>query len=323
MKFKHTTGAGVFGLLLLGPVLGQDRDVIREQEMTRTAQETDKAWMRARKASEILGLEVRNARDDDLGDIKDLAIDPRSGDIAFGVVSFGGFLGIGDELYAVPWKAFSMATVEGDKLQMRLDVDEDRLEQAPELTDENWHQLSQTDTKNRLCEFYGVDPRGMEREKQIPAQHQTGQSAPRLLKASAVMDMDIVDNEGEEIDNIEELVLDPQRGSVAYVVLPFEGQSVAMPWQGIEVRQEMEDGEPELRLTVPSSKLAQAPRFDEDDLRRMTDPIWIREVFVFYGFTPFDREATEAGYEREREDRQRDVRDPDDDDMRDKDDGGR
>ena len=57
------------------------------------------------RASKIIGTKVKNSKGESLGDIKDLVMDPENGQVVYGVVSFGGILGMGDKLFAIPWGA--------------------------------------------------------------------------------------------------------------------------------------------------------------------------------------------------------------------------
>ena len=56
-------------------------------------------------ADTLIGNDVHNHEDDDLGDIKEIMLDMRSGTIAYAVLAFGGLLGIGEKLFAVPLSA--------------------------------------------------------------------------------------------------------------------------------------------------------------------------------------------------------------------------
>ena len=58
-------------------------------------------------ASTLKGDKVVNRAGEDLGKIEELMIDLRDGRIAFAVLSFGGFLGMGDKLFAIPWQAIN------------------------------------------------------------------------------------------------------------------------------------------------------------------------------------------------------------------------
>ena len=64
-------------------------------------------------ASTIEGTAVQNAAGEDLGEINELMIDLEKGRIAYAVLSFGGFLGLGDKLFALPWEALNISP-EGD-----------------------------------------------------------------------------------------------------------------------------------------------------------------------------------------------------------------
>src|SRR5688572_31169658 len=59
-------------------------------------------------ASTLEGNAVVNAANEDLGTVTDLMLDVRSGRIAYAVLSCGGFLGIGDKLFAIPWPALTL-----------------------------------------------------------------------------------------------------------------------------------------------------------------------------------------------------------------------
>jgi PRC-barrel domain len=54
----------------------------------------------------VIGSKVVNAQNEDLGKIKDLVLDAGPGRIAYAVLSFAGFLGMGDKYFAIPWNAF-------------------------------------------------------------------------------------------------------------------------------------------------------------------------------------------------------------------------
>ncbi len=60
-------------------------------------------------AKSIIGDKVRNTEGADLGSIKELLIDPTSGKIEYGVLSYGGLLGIGDKDIAVPYEALILS----------------------------------------------------------------------------------------------------------------------------------------------------------------------------------------------------------------------
>jgi len=96
------------------------------------------------KASSIIGTDVVNLKGDNLGEIKEVVIDPDTGRVAYAVVSFGGFLSMGEKLFAIPFSSFKYVAAENEYL---LDVSKERLEAAPgfdadhwpKMSDEKWH----------------------------------------------------------------------------------------------------------------------------------------------------------------------------------------
>jgi len=73
---------------------------------------------------------VVNRAGEDLGKIEELMIDLQDGRVAYAVLSFGGFLGMGDKLFAIPWQALSLKPHEHAFL---LDIPKDVLEKAEVL----------------------------------------------------------------------------------------------------------------------------------------------------------------------------------------------
>ena len=76
-----------------------------------------------------------NYKGEDLGKIEEIMIDLDRGRVAYAVLSFGGFFGVGDKLFAIPWQAFSVDTT---KKQLILNADKERLEKAPGFDKNNW-----------------------------------------------------------------------------------------------------------------------------------------------------------------------------------------
>ena len=103
----------------------------------------------------IEGTAVRRANGDRIGHIERLMIDKLSGKVSYAVMSFGGFLGIGSNLLAVPWAALNY----NRKLDAyQLDIDDDELRHAPSFTethDFDWGDRSQEEALHR---HYGVRP---------------------------------------------------------------------------------------------------------------------------------------------------------------------
>ncbi len=105
-------------------------------------------------ADTLLGEDVVNRNDDALGDIKEIMIDMRSGQVAYAVLSFGGILGIGEKLFAVPWQALQLDTV---NKRFVLDISKDRLESAPGFDADAWPDMTDVSWATQIHNFYGTD----------------------------------------------------------------------------------------------------------------------------------------------------------------------
>jgi sporulation protein YlmC with PRC-barrel domain len=102
------------------------------------------------KGSDFIGRKVINPQNENLGKIEDLAIDPHSGRIAYAVLSFGGFLGINDKLFAIPWSSLSH-TADGKCV---LDVDKERLKNAPGFDKSKWPDMANPEWSRSVQDFY-------------------------------------------------------------------------------------------------------------------------------------------------------------------------
>jgi len=103
------------------------------------------------RASQIIGMTVQDNDGKKLGDIKDLVIDPEDGGIQYAVLDFGGFAGIGDKYFAVPWEALQLDQV---NKKLSLDVHKKDLKNAPGFDKKNWPDLNLSQVM--IYEFYEV-----------------------------------------------------------------------------------------------------------------------------------------------------------------------
>ncbi len=106
-------------------------------------------------ASTLIGMTVKNRQDEELGEVDNMLVDVQSGRIVAVVVSSGGFLGMGDELSAVPPTAMSF-NAERDTL--RLDASKAMLSAAPHFKSDQWPDFSQPAYSESVYRAYKVDP---------------------------------------------------------------------------------------------------------------------------------------------------------------------
>ena len=106
-------------------------------------------------ADTLVGDKVVNLQMEDLGKIEHLMIDLESGRIAYAVLSFGGFLGMGDKLFAIPWSALALDTVEK---RFILNVDKELLKRAPGFDQDHWPNMSDQVWGAKVFTYYGAKP---------------------------------------------------------------------------------------------------------------------------------------------------------------------
>lgn len=106
-------------------------------------------------ADTLLGETVVNAYGVELGEIKEIMLDMQTGQVAYAVLAFGGFLGMGEKLFAVPWQALHLDTA---NKRFLLNVDKDRLATAPGFNKDAWPDMADMQWANSIHSFYGTDP---------------------------------------------------------------------------------------------------------------------------------------------------------------------
>jgi sporulation protein YlmC with PRC-barrel domain len=117
--------------------------------------DASKSYRRVLAASTLEGDAVRNDAGEDLGKIDKLMIDIPTGRVAYAVVSFGGFLRMGNKLFAIPWEALR---VDEDEKTFILNVDRQVLETAPGFDKDHWPDMANTGWGNEVYKHYGVTP---------------------------------------------------------------------------------------------------------------------------------------------------------------------
>jgi len=105
-------------------------------------------------AGTITGDEVHNRLGQKLGSIKDIMLDCHTGSVRYAVLASGGFLGMGDRLFAIPWSAL---TIDGANHRFVLDVDAERLKAAPGFDKESWPNMADATWAASIHSYYGTN----------------------------------------------------------------------------------------------------------------------------------------------------------------------
>ena len=106
-------------------------------------------------ADTLQGDEVRNAADENLGEITDIMIDVPTGRVAYAVMSVGGVLGMGSKLFAIPWSALQLDT---ESKCFRMNVPKERFEHAPGFDKDHWPTMADQQWAEDVHSFYDARP---------------------------------------------------------------------------------------------------------------------------------------------------------------------
>lgn len=105
-------------------------------------------------SDKVIGTKVYDRQGKHIGAIERIVLEKVSGRVAYAVLSFGGFLGIGEDYYPLPWSKLRYdENLEG----FRVDISKDQVEGAPRYRrDENYEW--NTENGRRVYDYYGVTP---------------------------------------------------------------------------------------------------------------------------------------------------------------------
>jgi sporulation protein YlmC with PRC-barrel domain len=106
-------------------------------------------------ASKVNGTSVYNRQGDSLGSIYDVMIDKRSGRVEYAIMSFGGFLGMGEHYHPLPWNLLQYDERQGGYI---VDIDRDRLQGAPAYATSATPDWSTGAYGRQVDDYYGVSP---------------------------------------------------------------------------------------------------------------------------------------------------------------------
>lgn len=183
------------------------------------------------KADLLLGKVIHNSQGDQLGNLEDLAIDWQMGQVAYAILSYGGYFGgildIEDKQFAVPAKALQWVPQEEILL---LDVDKKTIEQTQGFDKYDWPNLADRAWGEKLHRQYDqiayweeVAPRDRSGLDKATAAYMHSQSTGSLQKARDMIAMEVADSAGEVVGEIQGIALDWQNTRRVYALVPFGG----------------------------------------------------------------------------------------------------
>ncbi|MGE3539654.1 MAG: PRC-barrel domain-containing protein [Candidatus Tectimicrobiota bacterium] len=263
-------------------------------------------------ASNIQGLNVVDPEGSVVGDVDYLIIDLQSGKIHYALVGEGGFLGMGEHLLPVPWSVLAYSP-QSSPQPLRLTRSRAELSNIPRYNIDQLFELTDPGVERRIIDYYvtsqAQDQQGPRQAQRLqPAQEQQGtqeQTAvvrpyvlvdrdivtfltpPRYGRVGQIRGAEVVGPMGNGIGEIDEVIIDPEHGYVAYVLiehggfLGFGAEWSPVPFTALQVAGE------DFRLPVAESLLRRMPKLPREDLPAQVSAAHLRQLYAEYDVTPY------------------------------------
>lgn len=221
-------------------------------------------------ASDLMNANVRNIRDQDLGGIENLAIDPNSACLVYASLAHGGLLGLGQKHFAIPPQELTL----GRDGNVYLDVQRRELQNRDGFDATNWPKQADMSFSSDAIR-YDHDPS----QKQQAA-------AQKIVKASKIIGHDVVDSSGNELGEVDDLVVDPSRGKVAYLVVEvdddlWEHEFVVVPAGVVQMNDD------KCVINVAKAQFESMPTFSENNHPNWNDRDWNRRAHARFNVPPY------------------------------------
>ena len=217
---------------------------------------------RGLRASQVIGMSVRNSKGVNVGQIRDMIVDMSTGKVRYAMLAFDPGIFQGEKLFAVPTSELRMAS---DRDDMVYDMNRERLERAAvdrSAWDSRWRS---PDYLGSLDRAWGI------------RQPSEGMRAHRV---SDLLGKDVNARSGEDIGEIEELVIDMANQRVHYAVLEFDPswaspeQNYAFPLRAFNLTRDKD----ELVLDVDKATVQSMKSFTDDRYANLNDRVWVADV---------------------------------------------
>ena len=264
---------------------------------------------RAEKASDLIGMEVKNYQGDKLGKVDDLALDVETGRIVQVILSTGGFVGIGDTLYAVPPGALHHDVA--NKV-IHLNADKETLKAAPRFETMKWAECCDPSHVGEVYRYYGEQPYftgshendntpRSERSRSIDAirapegnwtageYRSHGSRLGYVQKASKLMGTTVKNLQDEKLGKAENFAVDLSAGRIIAVIVSSGGflgmgdELSVVPPTALKFNTERDI----LQLDATKEALSSAPHFKSNQWPDIGQPSYAYGVYRAYSVEPY------------------------------------
>lgn len=272
MKLLHVTGALVGLSLLAGAWSG--------------LAEAPCVWL----ANDLIGMKVLAQDGENLGKIEDVVVHSNGKD-SYAVLSFGGWLGMNDKLFAMPWSV--LRNVEADSTKkdssqsLVLPLSKDRFKTAPGFDKKSWPNMANPDWTKDIDAFYVGD---LNPNTKKPVNASAPKTEVTTWRVTELKGTNIKTPTGDKLGDLKEVAVDPS-GRVCYVAVSVGGfmglgdKVVAVPWDSLKcslVGEKLD--KKQISLATTKEQLEKAPEFKagKDGSAEMCNPKWVGRVYEYF-----------------------------------------
>lgn len=103
------------------------------------------------KSNEVIGVDVINTQNENLGKIYEIVIDKLSGQVSYAVLESGSFLGMGGKFFAIPWKSLKYNT---DENSFQVTLTKDQVKNSPGFDKNNWPKGNDNTFWTQTTDYY-------------------------------------------------------------------------------------------------------------------------------------------------------------------------
>jgi len=270
--------------------------IVATQTITATEVIPPTGFVDPGRVSNLLDFDVWNPNDEQIGTAEDMILNLEEQKIDYLLIEVGGFLGIGGKLVAVPYDLMEVVGADAtseDELQnvFILDASREELESAPEFDRQALPQVGQPagDYDAIFSSHWMTGTESMTGTVEIPqatdtSDPVTGTELQGVVLASQVLDLNVVDANGDDLASVEDIIADPQSGDIRYLVVEvsgiedLEGDWIFVPLEALSV--DVTNDVPV--ASVDRDVLAGAPSFLADELPDTTVVDWDADIRAYW-----------------------------------------
>ena len=223
------------------------------------------------KGEDLIGSKLYNKQGEHIGEMNDIVFDENKGTMTHGMLAVGGWLGLGEKIVPVPWKFIKQS--EKDTEGYVVDVEKSKLTPDMAFDAKSWPNLTEGWYKETYSRF------------SVPS---AGNA--KLVRGTTAIGAELFNQQGEDIGEIQNLLVHPNTGKVAYATCEIDryvsgGEKLTnIPWTLI--RQSKKDTEGFV-VNVDKTKLTKAKYFGANSWPDYNADGWNDGVYSYYDTDPF------------------------------------